>query len=318
MNDFLAGGAAALVSITIMHPVDVVKTRLQFQGEAASAGATAAAKGSAQPAQYRGVFSSLVKIARLEGVPGLYRGIMPAYGLQFTVTAVRFGIYGLSKTWFAEQDRAGGKDKDSGGTKTARNFVLAALSGACGGLLGAPFFALKTRAQVYSTASELAVGTQHAPQSSLRAALAEIYREEGMRGFFRGADAFVPRVVVYGAAQLGVYDLVKRLFMDNFGLKEGPLLHFSTAAVAASAAVTAIQPFDFLSARLMNQPVDPVTGRGALYNGFLDCAVKSVKAEGPQCLLKGGWANMCRMAPYTVIVLFLFEQFKPAFNFQKE
>mmetsp|Transcript_19561 Transcript_19561/g.34883 ORF Transcript_19561/g.34883 Transcript_19561/m.34883 type:complete len:287 (+) Transcript_19561:1869-2729(+) len=284
MENFLAGGASALVAITIMHPVDVVKTRLQMQGEGANAGGV----------KYKGVFSSMVRIAQNEGIAGLYRGILPAYCLQFTVTAVRFGIYGASKKWFAEQD-AMGDGEASKTSRLSRNFALAGISGACGGMLGAPFFALKTRAQVYSTSKELAVGTQHKPPESIPRALMQIYREEGLRGFIRGTDAFVPRVVVYGAAQLGVYDLVKTIFLENFGFVEGPLLHFSTAAVAAAVAVTAIQPFDFLAARTMNQPVDLATGRGALYNGLLDCAVKSIRSEGPSCLLKGSWANICRM-----------------------
>ena len=32
----MCGGAAAISSICVMHPVDVIKTRMQLQGEAAS------------------------------------------------------------------------------------------------------------------------------------------------------------------------------------------------------------------------------------------------------------------------------------------
>lgn len=291
MDDFAAGGAAAIAAITCMHPVDVVKTRLQFQGEGR------AAKGHA----YGGVLSSLVKIARQEGMAGLYRGIAPAYGLQFTVTAVRFGIYGLAKKHFDDEEAdddshdAGEKGSGSAAARGARNFGLAAVSGACGGLLGTPFFALKTRAQVFSTSKDLAVGTQHAPQQSLWGAVRAVHAAEGLGGFFRGVNAFVPRVVMYGAAQLGVYDLVKPVLQERAGLADGLALHAATAVAAALAAVVVIQPFDFIAARLMNQPVDPVTRQGVLYAGFFDCARKSVRSEGISCLAKGGWANMCRM-----------------------
>lgn len=36
MESFICAGAAAISSICVMHPVDVVKTRLQLQGENAS------------------------------------------------------------------------------------------------------------------------------------------------------------------------------------------------------------------------------------------------------------------------------------------
>eukprot|EP00516_Mucochytrium_quahogii_P006445 CAMPEP_0203749512 /NCGR_PEP_ID=MMETSP0098-20131031/4053_1 /ASSEMBLY_ACC=CAM_ASM_000208 /TAXON_ID=96639 /ORGANISM=" , Strain NY0313808BC1" /LENGTH=295 /DNA_ID=CAMNT_0050638585 /DNA_START=240 /DNA_END=1127 /DNA_ORIENTATION=- len=285
-----------------MHPVDVVKTRLQFQGEQGNA---VGAK------QYRGVFSSLRMIARHEGFAGLYRGIVPAYGLQFAVTATRFGVYGLAKDFLAEYDKAQGNE---GADSFGRNFLLAAVSGACGAVFGNPFFALKTRAQAYSSSKDLGTGARSKPPASLFRSMIDIYQMEGLKGYFRGFDAFVPRVVAYGAVQLGVYDFAKETLRRTFHLNDGFPLQAGTAFIAAISAVVAIQPFDFLAARLMNQPVDPVTKKGTLYNGFLDCAYKSVKAEGVMCFSKGGWANMCRMGPYTVLVLVFFEQSKKIVN----
>mmetsp|Transcript_15341 Transcript_15341/g.27275 ORF Transcript_15341/g.27275 Transcript_15341/m.27275 type:complete len:300 (+) Transcript_15341:621-1520(+) len=294
MDDFVAGGVAALAAITVMHPLDVVKSRMQFQGEQGQG----QGQGQGSKGAYRGVLSSLISIAKKEGMPGLYRGIMPAYGLQVAVTSTRFGVYGISKRILADYDA--GREEERG--KWA-NFLMAGVSGACGGVLGTPFFALKTRAQVYSTDSSLAVGQQHKVEG-LWSGLKAMYQRDGVLGFTRGMNAFVPRVVVYGAAQLGVYEVAKPLLQERVGLKEGLPLHFTSAFVAAIAAVITIQPFDFLSARLSNDP------HGKLYSGMGDCAIKSVRAEGPTCFLKGCWANMCRMGPYTVLVLVFFEQSK--------
>jgi len=161
--DFFAGGAAAICAITIVHPCDVVKTRLQFQGESAAAITIASGKSVVTPAAampYRGVISSLRTILCHEGVRGLYRGITPAYGLQFSVTAVRFGVYGAIGGLITPQhlnDLPGWK-------RNAFNFGVAAFSGLFGSIVGNPFFALKTRAQAYSSSATLAVGTQHKPQ----------------------------------------------------------------------------------------------------------------------------------------------------------
>jgi hypothetical protein len=70
-SEFWLGGAAAIAAISVMHPVDVVKSRLQIQGEKAGG------------RRYTGVVSSLIQIARSEGVRGLYRGLIPAYAMQF-------------------------------------------------------------------------------------------------------------------------------------------------------------------------------------------------------------------------------------------
>ena len=63
-----------------VHPVDVVKTRLQFQGELA---------GTSGNKKYSGVLSSLVQIGRREGVAGLYRGLISAYALQVRYVRVK-------------------------------------------------------------------------------------------------------------------------------------------------------------------------------------------------------------------------------------
>ena len=192
----------------------------------------------------------------------------------------------------------------------AINFTLAAFAGACGALVGNPFFALKTRAQAYSDASGLAVGTQRRPEP-LHRALASLWREAGLRGYTRGLSAFAPRVVAYGAVQLSVYDSAKRHLLNRRPDLSGLALQAPAGFVAACLAVTVIQPFDFVAARLMSQPVDTATGRGTLYSGPLDCVVKCVRNEGGlTCLAKGGAANAARLGPYTVLVLCFNDQLR--------
>ncbi|KAI9015962.1 mitochondrial carrier domain-containing protein [Hyaloraphidium curvatum] len=196
----------------------------------------------------------------------------------------------------------------TGAQAWARNAALAALSGAVGALAGAPWFAIKTRHQVFST-SEGAVGTQHVPKPALKE-FAAIARTEGLRGLFRGLDAFMPRVVVFGAVQLATYDVLKAYFADRDFLGSRGAQQVAASVGASLASVTAIQPFDFLAARMMNQPVDPKTGRGLFYSGPWDCAVKSIRAEGPWALFKGYPANLARFGPYTVLVLVFVERLR--------
>ena len=74
MEAFLCGGGAAIIAISCTHPIDVVKTRLQVQGEL----------GAADRA-YSGIAGSLSTILKKEGVRGLYRGLFPAYGAPILV-----------------------------------------------------------------------------------------------------------------------------------------------------------------------------------------------------------------------------------------
>jgi solute carrier family 25 protein 34/35 len=67
------------------------------------------------------------------------------------------------------------------------------------------------------------------------------------------------------------------------------------------------QPFDLVAARMMNQPVDPTTGKGR-YSGPIDCLKKTVQTEGPLGLYKGVTANFMRMAPQYILTFMFFEQ----------
>lgn len=67
---FVSGGLAACFAVTVTNPLEVVKTRLQLQGELAS-------KGQAKRV-YTGVFQALGVIAKNEGIRGLQRGLSTA------------------------------------------------------------------------------------------------------------------------------------------------------------------------------------------------------------------------------------------------
>jgi len=188
-----------------------------------------------------------------------------------------------------------------------------------GSLAGNPFFAIKTRMQVYSTSAALCVGTQH-PQEGLFNSFLQIGREEGWKGYFRGIDAFMPRVVFYGAAQLATYDAVKsRLSRWEGGppilVQNGFVQHAFCGVFAALCSVTVIQPFDFIAVRMQNQMIDPVTKRGMLYTSPLDCLTKSLKSEGGiQAVFKGYPANAIRFGPYTVLIFVFVEKFRDLFT----
>eukprot|EP00927_Polykrikos_kofoidii_P067644 TRINITY_DN63089_c0_g1_i1.p1 TRINITY_DN63089_c0_g1~~TRINITY_DN63089_c0_g1_i1.p1 ORF type:complete len:320 (+),score=32.26 TRINITY_DN63089_c0_g1_i1:44-961(+) len=302
MNDFVASSSSALAAICIMHPFDVVKTRLQMQGEV-SAGS--GCQGDAQPRPYRGIFRSLTRIAAAEGTAGLYAGLAPASLLQISVTGTRFTVYGTLQRTLDELDKSEGSSSMLGAH--ARNFILAMAAGVAGATAGNPFYMLKTQYQ------SVRVGTSASSSSSFWQAFLRIGEHRGLRGYWLGLDAFMPRVVAYSSMQLATYDSAKRVLLKHTDLAPTDLrCHAGASAIAAGFAVGAMQPFDFIAARLMNQPI--VDGRPQFYSGPLDCALKTISGEGFMGLMKGVGANYARMGPYTVLVLVFFEQLKPLVN----
>eukprot|EP00668_Euglena_longa_P041223 GGOE01054263.1.p1 GENE.GGOE01054263.1~~GGOE01054263.1.p1 ORF type:complete len:317 (-),score=79.05 GGOE01054263.1:170-1081(-) len=287
MDNFLCAGFAAAGAICIMNPVDVVKTRLQFQGELGH-----------QSRVYSGVLQSLAQIGRLEGLRGLYRGLSAAVMLQFSVTATRFGTYFLFKQYLGIETHT---------QHFYTNLGLSLVSSFVGGMCGTPFFALKTQFQAMSDSKHLAVGHQH-DHAGLWQAIRSVYLRQGVAGYFRGVQSFVPRVMAYGSVSLATYDSLKPVLIGNGIVRDGPQAHALASFVAAGFAVGAMQPFDLVAARLMNQPV--VAGVGQLYSGPIDCCAKVVQAEGMRGLFKGCVANYARMGPYTVLTFVFFENLK--------
>uniref|UniRef100_A0A6B2LBZ5 Uncharacterized protein n=1 Tax=Arcella intermedia TaxID=1963864 RepID=A0A6B2LBZ5_9EUKA len=282
----MCGGVSALVSISVFHPIDVVKTRLQIQGEVAS---------RAYETKYTHILSSILSIHKYEGWKGVYRGITAAWALQITVTGTRLCIYETSKRALPPQNTPLAAN--------AQNFSLALFSGLCGALVGNPFYLIKSQAQNYSTSPLLALGYQN-PHGSLRASLRAIRRAEGVRGYWRDANAFLLRVMAYSAAQLSVFDAVKA----KLGHPRTLAASLLASLCAALAGVAAMQPFDLVASRMMNQPRRD--GAGVYYSGVQDCFRKIWSTEGPAGFYRGCLANASRVGPYTVTVLVLFDSMK--------
>ena len=128
MENFLFGGGAAAAAIMILNPVDVVKSRMQFQGELGG------------KAAYSGIIDAMMKIGKKEGLQGLYRGLAPALCFQICGNSFRFGVYHYGKAYF-------GVENEKQLSPTA-SFQMSLIAGAAGGVAACPFFAIKTSMQV--------------------------------------------------------------------------------------------------------------------------------------------------------------------------
>jgi solute carrier family 25 oxoglutarate transporter 11 len=80
-----------------------------------------------------------------------------------------------------------------------------------------------------------------------------------------------------------------------------------TASFAAGfVAAVASNPVDVIKTRVMNMKVEP--GQASPYRGAIDCAMKTVKAEGVMSLYKGFIPTISRQGPFTVVLFVTLEQ----------
>ncbi|KAK7711314.1 Mitochondrial oxaloacetate carrier protein [Diaporthe eres] len=282
---FIAGGIAACGAVTMTHPFETVKIRMQLQGELQDKGH--------QPHHYRGPFHGVSVIVRNEGVRGIYRGLGTAYTYQILLNGCRLGFYEPMR-----QTITSVLFKDANVQSLGVNMFCGAGSGIIGAMAGSPFFLVKTRLQSYSPF--LPVGTQHTYRNAFDG-LRQIYTAEGVRGLYRGVGAAMIRTGAGSSVQLPTYFFAKRRLMKHAGMEEGPALHLTSSAISGFVVCCFMHPPDTVMSRLYNQ-------HGNLYNGVLDCLAKTVRTEGFFAIYKGFLPHLARILPHTILTLSLAEQ----------
>jgi len=280
---FLFGGIASCSAETATIPVDVIKVRLQLQGELGAA------------RQYNGVLDGAMHIFRAEGISGFYKGLAPALLRQATYGSIRFGLFEPLKDMVRT-----GKEGEIGGAPLPlwKKVVAGAGSGAISSAVCTPTDVIKVRMMADSA------GTRY---KGIKEAYLSIAESEGIRGLYAGVSPTVQRATLVAAAELASYDEIKQRIIKSGLMGDDLSTHFTASFAAGFIATIVSSPSDVIKSRVMNQPVGP-DGRGLTYSSTWDCLTKSIKSEGVTSLWAGFWPNFCRLGPHTIVCFVVIEQ----------
>ncbi|KAF6209774.1 hypothetical protein GE061_015524 [Apolygus lucorum] len=292
--EFVIGAASAVGAGCFTNPMEVVKTRMQLQGELTKRGHYVV--------HYRNFFHAFYVIAKNEGIFAIQKGLAPALCHQVVLNGVRLGGYQYA------EDRGLNLNKN-GEVSIWRSTAVGAVMGVIGVLSGSPLYMVKTRLQ--SQAGEaIAVGTQHKLEGTI-SALVSTYRESGLKGLWRGAGGSVPRMMVGSSTQLTSFYVVKEFLADNkfYVIAPGLLNTFVASMIGGVAVAITMGPLDLISTRLYNQGFDK-NGRGLLYTSYMDCVRKMWRTEGFAGFYKGIVPCYMRIGPHTVLCFVFWDQLK--------
>jgi len=285
LRSVLYGGCASTIAEVITIPVDVLKVRMQLQGEPGN------------ERQYKNTLDAALKIARTEGPMAFSKGLKPAVLRQMTYGSLRFGFYARFK-------EALGLAKNSTDPALLQKFLAAGMSGGSAAFLCNPLDLIKVRMQ----ASGMRSSAESLPQyRGVGHAAVSIMRREGFRGLYIGVAPTAARATVVAAAEIASYDEIKCAFLRHGFFVEGISLHFATAMMSGFCATLASSPFDVVRSRLMSQPVNE-SGVGRWYQGSIDCVRKSIELEGVRFGWRGFWPNYMCKGPTVVLLFLLYEQ----------
>eukprot|EP01135_Chromosphaera_perkinsii_P004259 Nk52_evm11s273 gene=Nk52_evmTU11s273 len=309
LNHF-SGAMATMGATFVSNPFEVVKTRMQLQGELKKQAAFG--KEARSVKTYRNPFHGMMIIYGNEGMRGVQKGIIPALAYQAVMNGTRLGFYQPFKEMLCELE-----------VFKAHPFIASvfagASSGALGAFIGSPFFLVKTQLQSQSLSSlktpgKIAVGTQYA-HKGMADAFRTIYQRGGIAGLYQGYRAAMTRVAIGSSVQLSSYDAIKRNVLA-WGLfeKDSFPVHFFSSFLTGFVVVCFMNPFDVMSTRMYNQKIGP-NGKGELYSSMVDCARKIVKHEGPLSFYKGITAHYMRLGPHTLLTFVFWEQLKKIISY---
>ncbi|XP_056641653.1 mitochondrial 2-oxoglutarate/malate carrier protein-like [Diorhabda sublineata] len=283
---FLFGAAAGMAGTCIVHPLDLIKNRMQLSG-----------MGGAQK-EYRNMFHAMQIVGQREGLPGFYRGLSAGLLRQVTYTGTRLGVY----TYLFERFKSYDGKPPGFLTKVAIG-MFAGLSGA---FVGTPAEVSLIR----MTADGRLPIEERRNYAGVSNALIRIYREEGLFTLWKGATPTMGRAIAVNAAQLGTYSQAKEMVASHMALKEGIGLHFLAAMISGFITSIVSMPLDIAKTRLQNMKT---VGGKAEFKGPVDVLIQLKKKEGFFALWKGFLPYYLRIGPHTVFVFIFLEQFNRAY-----
>ncbi|KMU78566.1 mitochondrial deoxynucleotide carrier [Coccidioides immitis RMSCC 3703] len=279
----IAGFTAGVVSTLVVHPLDIVKTRLQVDRFSTS--------------RIGNSLRIIREIGRHEGgLRAFYRGLTP----NLVGNSVSWGLYFL---WYRNLKDAlntfYGPQKN--GLDSLDYFVASGTAGVLTAVLTNPIWVIKTR--MLSTGANVT-----GAYPSMTHGIREIYRSEGFKGFYRG---MIPALfgVGHGALQFMAYEQLKRYrsqsmssgltTSDSGAGKLGNVDYLALSGLSKIFAGSVTYPYQVLRARLQTYDA------AGTYRGLGDVIAQIWRREGLAGFYKGLGPNLFRVLPSTWVTFWL-------------
>lgn len=271
IKPYFNGGLSGMGATCIIQPIDMVKVRLQL-------GATGGPIGVAKD------------IIAKDGFGALYKGLSAGLLRQATYTTARLGIFQQITTY--------AKELNNGQNLPLWQKAACGLTaGGLGALVGTPADLTLIRMQADST---LPVD-QRRNYKGVGDAMAKIVKEDGVAGLFRGGGPTVVRAMALNMGMLASNDQAKEWIEAAGFEKGGSAAVLGGATIAGFFASACSLPFDFVKTRL--QKMTPNPDGSMPYKGPVDCAMQTLKNEGPLKFYTGFPTYLVRIAPHVVFTL---------------
>lgn len=306
LKDITFGSVAGVAGKIVEYPFDTVKVRLQSQPDHL-------------PLRYTGPLDCFRQSIRQDGFRGLYRGVSAPFAGAAAETACLFFSYRLAQQWLEQLlgYEGEGRTLGLGGLVTA-----GAISGGVTSLILTPIELVKCRMQVPlqsavdPTLSPQRAGLSTKPLSPF-AVIADVYRREGLGGFWRGQLGTFFRETGGTAAWFGAYEASSLYFRNRqhgtieraVDLFDAPLpLHqqMLSGALAGMSYNFLFYPADTIKSKIQTGELNS-TGVKPTFSGVGRALWRTHGLKG---LYRGCGITVARSAPSSALIFSIVEQLK--------
>lgn len=230
-----------------------------------------------------------------EGITGLWKGNVPAELMYVSYAAVQFTAYRsttmLLQRIFGQENRL---------PNAAESLISGAAAGATATATTYPLDLLRTR---------FAAQGNDPVYTSLRKAIMEIQRDEGIRGFFRGLAPGLAQIVPLMGIFFCIYESARPPIAQlNLPFGSGD----ATAGILASiTAKTVVFPLDLVRKRIQVQ--GPTRNRYVHknipeYRGTISSIRQILKRERIRGLYRGLTVSLLKAAPASAVTMWTYER----------
>ena len=258
--------ASACIAETTTFPIDYVKTRMQVN-------------------QYKTPFFRIISdITLSENKFQIYNGLKPALLRHSLYSTFRINMYENLRNHMKSEDNT---------IHLSTKVLIGGLSGGVSQLITSPCDLLKIR---YITNLK----TQQ--NISLHGTIKQIYKENGLRGLWKGVTPNVSRAVLVNFGELATYDHAKQHIKNKFKLEENIYLHIASSSCSGFVSSLCCTPADVIKSRMMqvNSP----------YHSISNCIVRTIYEEGVLSLYKGFFPIWFRLAPWQLVFWVSYEKLR--------
>jgi solute carrier family 25 folate transporter 32 len=303
LSHLTAGAGAGCAATLLLHPLDLIKTRMQVQEH-----------GCTRLPTYRGVWHACRKIVSVEGWLGLYQGLSP----NLLGNTASWGLY----MWLYNEGKVSLKRRTSWSDSSV---YLGAATGAgvLTSLIMHPVFTIKTRLQLQLRETAAELPSQLLPMAqrdnydtALNAAV-RMVREEGLLSLYRGIGPSL-LLVSHASLQFLTYEQLKtaftarRLPADNLGRDSagaGAKLSAADLAVAAtvSKVLATIVTYPYQVVRSCMQQRSVVGDSKLQYETFVETVMHLWRVDGFYGFYRGLFAHILRSTPQASVTLLAYE-----------